>query len=601
MRLIIIIFLSFFVGYSQEIEQKKIDSLQNILKGENINFTEKIETLNRLTNIISKSDLKQGEILNKKLFVLSKSKNYLKGIAFYYQNISREMMYKSNFKYAEKYAKNAQLIFKKIKDNNNYISSTNNICYAKDMQGTQANFDDAEKLARKTIIEYENKPNSNNIVNLYYYLAVSYNYEKKPNLVFLYLNKAMDIYRKRNDYDGVYSCLFQCAYIYNINDMNNKSINLLNQIEKSSNHIINSSINKQLRLQELYLTNYSKLKQYNKALAHCKIFYTIANKNKIDSEIELANYFFAEIYINLKNNKKALKYIKILDKNDKYNLGNFDLNKIKHQYYFLVKDYKKALYFAKENYLIDSTEILNLKFLAETEYNLNNHKKSHFYFQKHIEFYTKKIEKEKNNKIYEYETLFDLKNKDIALQKSKLENVKKETALQKQTEYNTLLIIGTILLLLFFLFLIYGYQTKKKVNKLLNIKNNELNEINTLLRNSVNEKEILLKEIHHRVKNNLQLVMSLLNIQAQDSQNISIQDFIEKGQSRIATMSLIHQNLYQTDNFVEINFETYLINLIENIKQTFSNNNVEFEINTYDNSFNLDTSIPRLIWNLVIY
>jgi two-component sensor histidine kinase len=86
--------------------------------------------------------------------------------------------------------------------------------------------------------------------------------------------------------------------------------------------------------------------------------------------------------------------------------------------------------------------------------------------------------------------------------------------------------------------------------------------------------------------------MSLLNIQAQDSQNISINDFLEKGQSRIATMSLIHQNLYQTENFVEIDFETYLINLIENIKQTFSNTNVEFEINTNNNSFDLDTSIP---------
>ena len=143
-----------------------------------------------------------------------------------------------------------------------------------------------------------------------------------------------------------------------------------------------------------------------------------------------------------------------------------------------------------------------------------------------------------------------------------------------------------------FILLFKYYRNKQKGSLLLATKNEELLQINNLLNNSNKEKEILLKEIHHRVKNNLQLVMSLLNIQAQDTQNISIQDFLEKGQSRIATMSLIHQNLYQTENFVEINFQTYLTNLIENIKRTFSKNNVEFEINTHDNSFDLDTSIP---------
>jgi two-component sensor histidine kinase len=126
----------------------------------------------------------------------------------------------------------------------------------------------------------------------------------------------------------------------------------------------------------------------------------------------------------------------------------------------------------------------------------------------------------------------------------------------------------------------------------LKLKNEDLFNLNKQLEQANTEKTILLKEIHHRVKNNLQLVMSLLNIQAQDTQNVSIQDFLEKGQSRIATMSLIHQNLYQTENFANINFQDYLEHLITNIKHTFNENNIDYVIKTNQNNFDLDTAIP---------
>jgi two-component sensor histidine kinase len=188
--------------------------------------------------------------------------------------------------------------------------------------------------------------------------------------------------------------------------------------------------------------------------------------------------------------------------------------------------------------------------------------------------------------------LYRLNEKDFELKKDKFEKINQENELQKQKQFIVLFLSISLSLFLIVIFLIIIYLTNKKNNRLVMLKNEDLSNLNKQLEQANTEKTILLKEIHHRVKNNLQLVMSLLNIQAQDSQNISIKDFLEKGQSRIATMSLIHQNLYQTENFVEINFETYLINLIESIKQTFSNTNVEFEINTHNNSFDLDTSIP---------
>jgi two-component sensor histidine kinase len=147
---------------------------------------------------------------------------------------------------------------------------------------------------------------------------------------------------------------------------------------------------------------------------------------------------------------------------------------------------------------------------------------------------------------------------------------------------------------IFFIYVVAAsiYIMRNKSKMLLGRKNKELIKLNMLLIHANKEKELLLKETHHRFKNNLQLVMSLFNIQAQDPKEFQLDDFIEKGRSRITAMALIHQSLSQTESYTHIEFEMYLTNLVENINTTYSVNNVDFEIITNDNHFNLDTSIP---------
>jgi two-component sensor histidine kinase len=122
----------------------------------------------------------------------------------------------------------------------------------------------------------------------------------------------------------------------------------------------------------------------------------------------------------------------------------------------------------------------------------------------------------------------------------------------------------------------------------------ELEESKIKIGESLNEKNILLKEIHHRVKNNLQLVMSILNIQASDKENTSIEEFIEKGQSRIASMVLIHENLYQKVEIGNIDFKAYTESLVKNIKTTYGeiSERITVHINMKDIFFNIQTSIP---------
>ena len=104
--------------------------------------------------------------------------------------------------------------------------------------------------------------------------------------------------------------------------------------------------------------------------------------------------------------------------------------------------------------------------------------------------------------------------------------------------------------------------------------NNSLKEKNNLLNRTVEERNILLKEIHHRVKNNLQIISSLLNIQLRHVQNKEARNALSEGRNRVRSIALIHQNLYQGKNFKEINVKEYVESLLSNIQNTFHHQEV---------------------------
>jgi PAS domain S-box-containing protein len=122
----------------------------------------------------------------------------------------------------------------------------------------------------------------------------------------------------------------------------------------------------------------------------------------------------------------------------------------------------------------------------------------------------------------------------------------------------------------------------------------ERKQVEAQLKASLQEKEVLLREIHHRVKNNLQVVSSLLNLQAQAIQDPRIRAYFHDSQDRIQSMALIHEKLYQSTDLAQIDFAEYLRDLATSLVRSYclGQGPLALKISTEEVCFNIATAIP---------
>jgi two-component sensor histidine kinase len=136
------------------------------------------------------------------------------------------------------------------------------------------------------------------------------------------------------------------------------------------------------------------------------------------------------------------------------------------------------------------------------------------------------------------------------------------------------------------------------------IKNNKrLSEKNAIIQKSLSEKEILLKEIHHRVKNNLQVISSLLSMQSREIEDPAALEAVNESRNRVKSMAIIHQNLYQEDNLTGIDVGDYVEKLSRSLFASYRIDDDVIILKTDIDHLNLDvdTTIPLgLILNELI-
>lgn len=165
--------------------------------------------------------------------------------------------------------------------------------------------------------------------------------------------------------------------------------------------------------------------------------------------------------------------------------------------------------------------------------------------------------------------------------------------------------ICVIILIAFFLF---WNKTLRKNISLRKKAHHELMKSLVEIKKQDNEKKILLQEIHHRVKNNLQVVSSMMRLQANISNNKDASKILLEAVDRIQTIALIHEKIYQSTDLGNVPLNDYIKSLVDDILIQFDNNSkIEVKIETNDICFELDQIVPfaliinELITNSVKY
>lgn len=113
-----------------------------------------------------------------------------------------------------------------------------------------------------------------------------------------------------------------------------------------------------------------------------------------------------------------------------------------------------------------------------------------------------------------------------------------------------------------------------------------------LLRSALREKEVLLREIHHRVKNNMQVVSSLLNLQAAQTQDRATKAMLEESRQRIRSIAIIHEKLYNSSSLASIDFSAYLKSVTDELLRTFGRPDISCVLELESIAFEIDQAIP---------
>jgi two-component system, sensor histidine kinase PdtaS len=190
------------------------------------------------------------------------------------------------------------------------------------------------------------------------------------------------------------------------------------------------------------------------------------------------------------------------------------------------------------------------------------------------------------------------KEKDLQLLQNREQLQKAELSREKLTR-NIIIIISSLLLLLFAL--VYNrYRTKRRSNELLQVQQKIISQKNEALQKTISEKDNLLeekewlvREIHHRVKNNLQMVISLLNAQSEYLHHPSALHAIKESRERMQAIAILHQKLYKVEGSAEINMRSYIHELVENIQQGFDKSErIHFQVDVAEIGLDMSQSVP---------
>jgi two-component sensor histidine kinase len=421
------------------------------------------------------------------------------------------------------------------------------------------------------------------------------------------LNKALEyaltaekIAEKRNDFSQQRSTIYNhIALIYNVLDKNDLAIQYWDKAVKIA--LKNNDIGtiKTIKLNKISVL--IKMKNAVKAIEELDV---TTQKYPPETFVEKVriNYFYINCYMLLKQYDKAKPYYENLkafyDHGSENDPGRIYMCGSIINYLQKTNQASKTLGYLKELKLLAEESNNSLKseyelYHFKTDSAMGNFKSAIGHFQKHKILSDSIFDLEKSKQFssleLEYETEKKDKNIKLLQQQTQIQNTK----IQKDAVNRILLIVSIFVLILFMGLLYNRYRLKQEANRNLEEKRKKIKEQNELLKKLLLEKEWLIKEIHHRVKNNLQIVISLLNTQSAYLDNKDALQAIRNSQHRMHAMSLIHQKLYQSDNLASIDMSWYIKELIGYLRDCFdTDKKIDYQLDIVTVDLDVSQAVP---------
>ncbi len=327
-----------------------------------------------------------------------------------------------------------------------------------------------------------------------------------------------------------------------------------------------------LALQRRYMRECNEL--YNElglGIKEARNAFNLGNNYNKDNDIDSAlHYFVHALKLYEKNNKKPVPQLRL-------NIG--------HIYAQKGEKAKAKKYIESELSNISKiSEVYErhntMGLISRTMAKLEDYKSAYNYRVEQKTLNDSIFKLEKSQALADAETKYEVKEKDLQIVNLEKETAVNELKLFRRNVFGGSMTAGLLLLGLFF------YKLKDK--------NKKIETQNRIIKQALEDKDTLLKEIHHRVKNNLQMISSLLNIQSRTVSDTAAKEAMLVGRNRVHSMSLIHQKLYDKKNLTGILASEYLPTLASDICKTYKTSvgNIELITDIQELTLDVDTIIP---------
>jgi two-component system, sensor histidine kinase PdtaS len=536
------------------------------------------------------TDTQKATSFLQQFYFEAKKSNSTSGLAYYYLSASEEATSVGNLTTGVQYGKLAQNLFFQLKDSFNYMESTYFLAAAYLYQGNGKALEQSiDQVFERIPSNYSYEQNGmlfSLLANYYSVIDLSkaFNYILKMKVNYQKANFELGLIDAYNELSNYYNIVFEFkkSFYYG-----NKALQIAYKTN-AENHFALANIYLNLAEIKNNLTSYKEaLKLAEKGLSHalkCKNSGYINRAYIVKSTICFKMKQFAKsktaANIALKNSQGDPRVLfqsnfclalLAQEENDLPELERFVNQCIYYQKSVLVDLRTKASLQEILTYLYFKQGKLLLAYTALKQQN----KYEQAFLNQKSDNYLKSLQVK-----YEFKEVSN--QLKFSLTKERLKNEKIKT--QRINNVLLSIIIATLAVFLFILFLAYRKSLIQKRN--LELARNELEQ-------SLADKTILMKEIHHRVKNNFQLITSFLNPKLL-AESDNIQEFSKRTTARIETMAKVHNQLYENDTVEAIDFYSYCQQLSTDVLHSFETKNkaINLTIVPTDIQFNLQTILP---------